>query len=35
MDEENKKGPKHLAVGGPYRVYYNEKQILEILNTSW
>ncbi|MCK4943006.1 MAG: tetratricopeptide repeat protein, partial [Candidatus Aminicenantes bacterium] len=35
MDEENKKGPKHLAVGGPYRVYYNEKQILEIVNTSW
>jgi tetratricopeptide (TPR) repeat protein len=35
MDEENKKGPKHLAVGGPYQVHYNEKQILEILNTSW
>jgi len=35
MDEENKKGPKILAVGGPYQVYYNEKQILEILNTSW
>lgn len=35
MDEENIKGPKSLAVGGPYQVYYNEKQILEILNTSW
>ncbi|GAH11932.1 unnamed protein product, partial [marine sediment metagenome] len=22
MDAKNKKGPKHLAVGGPYRVYY-------------
>ena len=35
MDEENKKGPKYLALGGPYQVYYNEKQILEILSTSW
>ena len=33
MDEENKKGPKQLALGGPYQVYYNEKQILEIAST--
>jgi len=35
LEEENIKGRKILAVGGPYQVYYNEEQFLEILNTTW
>jgi CubicO group peptidase (beta-lactamase class C family) len=35
LEEESIKGKKSLAIGGPYQVYYNEEQILEILNTTW